>query len=145
MKLLIHISLILLPFYSFSQGLYDIMVINYEQEGYPCNLDSLDGEPVYDIVEAPASFEGGMRSFYKIIGQTLTFPDEMKQRGAVKFYFSFIIDKNGEVRNLCCSESITEESIKEFIKLMKGKWIPGKQNNKKVHQKMVLASSVKFG
>ncbi|MBB3698235.1 hypothetical protein KMW28_17245 [Flammeovirga yaeyamensis] len=145
MKLLIHISLILLPFYSFSQGIYNKKLLNFEKEGAPCNLDSLDGEPVYDSVEVPASYEGGMGKFYKAVGKTLHFDPNQKNNFSSKIYITFIVDKEGNIRNVCTNQGITIDCINDLIELTSGKWTPAQINGLKVHQKIVLVMNIHLG
>ncbi|OHX67861.1 hypothetical protein [Flammeovirga pacifica] len=144
MKLLIYITL-LLPFYSFSQDIYDKGIINFQNEGLPCNLDSLDGEPVFEITEEPASYEGGSGKFYKAVVKTLQYVPELKHNLNNKIYITFIIDKDGNVRNLCTNIGITAKSINDFLALTANKWTPAKEKGNNVHQKMVLSMHIRFG
>ncbi|NME72384.1 energy transducer TonB [Flammeovirga aprica] len=104
-----------------------------------CSIDSFNGEEVYEIVDEPAEYPGGMGAFYKIIGKHMKFGDKYKNLGGLKVYILFIVDPNGEIVYQCSSHGTTLPL--EYLE----KWKPGVLKGKKVYVKMLLPIGIKFG
>jgi protein TonB len=88
--------------------------------------------------EIPASFEGGMENFYKIIRENLEFPKEAKTG---RVFFQFVIDTTGKMIDIEFIKSPNEQNNKAVLKLIdyineNYSWKPATSRGKKVKVRM---------
>lgn len=104
-----------------------------------CSIDYLNGEEVYELVEEPPEYPGGIGAFYKTIGKHMKISDKYKKMGGLKVYILFIIGPNGEIVYQCSNDgsALPLDHIE--------KWKPGVMKGKKVYVKMILPISIKLG
>lgn len=109
-----------------------------------CEFDSLDGQPIYLIVEESPEYKKGLTEFYKELSHNIKYPN-IEDRALLhsKIYFSFVIDKKGKIRNLCFQPN-TFYLKKEFTKKL-NKWKAGKQRGKKVNVRMLIPIHIRWG
>ncbi len=92
----------------------------------------------------PASFPGGMENFYKYVINTIRMPrDAIGISG--KVFVEFVIDSTGHIlpEDIRVIKSLSKSCDKEAVRIIRGSpsWIPARENDKPVRQKMVLPIS----
>jgi len=100
-------------------------------------------DEVFTKYEEPASFPGGMQSFYSYIYKNLKSPKEVKN-GSIsgKVFVEFVIDSTGHIphNEIKIKQGLCKPCDEEAIRLIKGspKWNPGVQRDKPVRYRMIL-------
>ena len=100
-------------------------------------------DEVFTVYEDPASFPGGMQSFYNYINKNIKFPKEVKN-GTIngKVLVDFVIDSTGQIPpdEVKIKQGLCKPCDEEAIRLIKGspKWNPGVQRDKPVRQRMIM-------
>ena len=99
-----------------------------------------DDQTVYNFVsmETPPSYPGGMASFYKFLGETISYPKQAKDENIQgNVFVSFTVEKDGSLNDIKVDRKLgggTDEEAIRVLKLSK-KWNPGMQNGKVVRVK----------
>ncbi|WP_281615714.1 energy transducer TonB [Flammeovirga sp. SubArs3] len=107
----------------------------------------LSDTTVYENPEDPAGYPKGMGAFYLEVQKQIDYPIsafESKLNG--KVYISFVVEKDGTVSNVLVERSLNEEcdrAAKDIVKKLVP-WIPAKNNEKLVRQKMMLPISFDY-
>ncbi|RAV97899.1 energy transducer TonB [Pseudochryseolinea flava] len=103
--------------------------------------DPTDYGKDFDIVEIPPSFEGGQKGLAQFISRNTRYPSADRRLGTQgTVYVSFVVDKDGNVRDVKVMRGISATCDKEamrVISMMKG-WTPGVQNKHSVSVRMTL-------
>ncbi|TPE44276.1 TonB family protein [Pontibacter mangrovi] len=90
----------------------------------------------YTYVEQMPTFEGGDQEMMKFLGTNIRYPEDAKKAGVEGLVvLSFVVDADGSLSNPKIVKSLSTSTDAEairVIKLMDGKWQPGKQNGKAV-------------
>ncbi len=100
--------------------------------------DSIDREAlkIYDSVDTPASFKGGISQWQRFLVKNLRYPEKAIERSAQgKVVLDFIVDTLGRVSNITVVEEPGSDLGKEgerIIRLTDGKWEPGILQGRKV-------------
>jgi periplasmic protein TonB len=103
-------------------------------------------EPVYDIVDEPADFPGGLTALREYMMENLKYPQtalekELQGRCLLQFYVS----KDGSISNIKIKKGVTNcpECDMEAIRLVKSmpRWKPGKIEEKAVNSKFTFTVS----
>ncbi|AZQ61196.1 energy transducer TonB [Flammeovirga pectinis] len=105
-------------------------------------------DEIFEIVEDPAGFPGGMGKFYKWVGKNMKYPSQAKRMGVEgKVYVQFVVDKDGTLTDVKVVRGIGAGCDEAAIKVLQKapKWKPGKQRGRPVKQRMVLPISFKLG
>ncbi|WNJ18144.1 energy transducer TonB [Pontibacter sp. G13] len=112
------------------------------------SLESLSEESqIYEIVEEPAEFPGGMSAMIGFIQENLQYPPDARRMGIEgKVYLSFIVEKDGSLSDVKVLRSVCESIDTESIRLVKSmpRWKPGTQRGKRVRVKFVLPLGFKL-
>jgi protein TonB len=99
-------------------------------------------EPVFVIVEEPASFQGGdINSFRLWVQSNMVYPTAAAEAGiAGKVIVQFAINSKGQIVDARVLRSIHPELDKEAIRCLVSSppWVPGKQGGKAVKQQFVI-------
>jgi TonB family protein len=96
-------------------------------------------EPViYEVVEEPASFPGGLDSLKKYLKQHIYYPEIAKDLGIFgKVFLRFVVSDKGEISDVKIQRGVPDcpECDQEAIRVIKAmpNWIPAKNNGKAVH------------
>ncbi|WP_244828089.1 energy transducer TonB [Carboxylicivirga sediminis] len=94
-----------------------------------------DSEPLYFIVEQMPVFPGGEQGLRKYISQSVKYPVEaQKMRAQGRVYISFVVDKNGNLKDIKVARSVDYNLDKEALRVISNmpKWIPGYLNGEPV-------------
>ena len=130
MKTFTQILIVLISSNSLAQSAFD--------ELKNCELDSLNGMKVFQIVENPPEYEGGLTKFYSVLAKNLKIPHQPDSANLKsKFYISFVIDTLGNINNFCATD-IMEKVIDEDLIKKINCWVPGTQRGQKVPVRMQL-------
>ncbi|MBN1820530.1 MAG: M56 family metallopeptidase [Prolixibacteraceae bacterium] len=98
--------------------------------------DKLIDGPVYAIVEEMPRFPGGENAMRKYISNTIQYPeDAVSENIQGRVFVSFIIAKDGYVKNASVAEGVYPSLDKEALRVINSlpEWRPGKQEGKKVN------------
>ena len=103
--------------------------------------DTTTDDKVYDVCEQMPTFEGGDAALLKYLGENLKYPDKTKDRGVQgRLVIGFIVEKDGSLTDVKVLRPVDIDLDAEVLRLVKGmpKWIPGRQNGKRVRVKYLL-------
>ncbi|MGB3619444.1 MAG: TonB family protein [Catalinimonas sp.] len=101
-----------------------------------------DGEgEIFLVVEEPARPVGGIKAFYRYVGQNLGYPDEARAQGIEgRVFVQFVIERDGTITNVETVKSphpaLSAEA--ERVMLESAAWMPGKQRGEPVRVRMVI-------
>ena len=89
-------------------------------------------EKVYEVVEQMPSFPGGQEALMTYINHNIKYPEEDCGQGRVTV--SFIVEKDGSITNATILRSVDPAFDREALRVISSmpKWIPGKNNGRKV-------------
>lgn len=107
----------------------------------PPTLEPEDTEEIFEIVEEPTSFPGGMQELMKWLGKNIKYPDLAADNGIQgRVMVRFVVERDGSTSNVEIARSVDPSLDKEAIRVVKAmpKWNPGKQRGKAVRQRFVL-------
>lgn len=109
----------------------DIVVIGNGSE----KSAELDGE-IFIIVEEMPEFPGGEMELRKFIATQVKYPAVAAEQGIQgKVYVTFVVDKEGDVRNAKIARGVDPSLDAEALRVVSSipKWIPGKQRGQAVN------------
>ena len=89
-------------------------------------------EKVYEVVEQMPYFPGGVTALMTYINNNIKYPDEVCGQGRV--IVSFVVEKDGSITNATIRRSVDPAFDREALRVVSSmpKWIPGKNNGRKV-------------
>lgn len=89
-------------------------------------------EKVYEVVEQMPFFPGGQEALMTYINHNIKYPEEDCGQGRVTV--SFIVEKDGSITNATIRRSVDPAFDREALRVISSmpKWIPGKNNGRKV-------------
>jgi protein TonB len=122
-------------FHSFGQG--------DEQKTSPM---SITPDMVYEFVDEPAEFPGGLDSLRRFLSANLNYPENaINKELQGKCYIQFVVTASGEIDHVKVKKGVPKcpECDEEAIRVVKmmPNWRPGKVNNKKVNSYFSLPIS----
>ena len=93
---------------------------------------------IYQYVDEPASFPGGMQDLFKYLSEHIVYPSEAEEEGiGGKVFLRFVVSDKGEISNVKIQKGVPDcpECDREAIRVIKGmpNWIPGKMDGKPVN------------
>ena len=98
--------------------------------------------PVFIVVETMPEFKGGQKALEAFLTSNIKYPEQAALNqisGTV--YITFIVDEKGKISNVKVLRGIgggCDEEAVRVVKLMSGKWNPGKQKGKPVSVQYTL-------
>jgi Ca-activated chloride channel homolog len=98
--------------------------------------------PVFTVVETMPEFKGGQKALEAFLTSNIKYPEQAALNqisGTV--YITFIVDEKGKISNVKVLRGIgggCDEEAVRVVKLMSGKWNPGKQKGKPVSVQYTL-------
>lgn len=106
------------------------------------------GEPVYDAVDEPAEFPGGLTGMREFLKANFKYPERAEELGLQgKCYLKLTIWKTGEIKEVKVKKGVVDcpECDQEAIRLVRlmPKWLPGKVNGAAVNSYFMLPVSFK--
>ena len=113
-----------------------IEIIKYVEE------EEEEDVEIFYVVEDMPKFRGqSMEAFYKFVGEKLEYPMIAMENGiAGKVFVSFIIDKDGKVKNAYVVRGVDPSLDKEALRVVNASpnWTPGKQRGRPVQVSLTL-------
>ena len=98
--------------------------------------NTLDGEPVFFIVETMPEFPGGETALRQFITNSVHYPEIAKENGIQgKVFVNFIVSKDGSVVGAKIARGVDPSLDKEALRVVSDlpKWKPGEQRGQKVN------------
>jgi periplasmic protein TonB len=104
---------------------------------------------IYDVVDDPADFPGGMEAARKYLSENMIYPESaIKKKLEGKCYLKFIISDSGKVINVKVIRGVMDcpECDAEAIRVLRSmpNWEPGKINGKPVNSTFTLPVQFKL-
>ena len=123
MKLNFSLVLIFISFLTFSQK-------------KPIVNDSIYNS---SFVEKEPQYIGGIKEFYKYIGENYNLPNDKEFKGG-KVFTSFVIEKDGSITDVKALRDVGFGTGEEAIRVLKKSplWIPAEENGQKVRVRYIL-------
>lgn len=120
-----------------TNNISEIAVVTYD------NLEnkSANEETVFQIVEEMPKFPGGEKAMTEFLFFNFKYPKLAKENGIQgRVYCSFIVAKDGSIKDVKVVRSVEPSLDQEAIRLIKAmpKWIPGKQRGENVNVQFML-------
>ena len=106
-----------------------------------------DTDQIFQIVENPATFKGGIGAFYKYVQKNMKYPSQAQRMGLEgKVFVQFVVGKDGKITDVTVLRGIGAGCDEEAIKVLKNSpaWSAGKQRGRPVRQRMVLPITFKL-
>ena len=103
--------------------------------------DTTTDDKIYEVCEQMPIFEGGDAALLKYLRENLKYPDKTKDRGVQgRLVIGFIVEKDGSLTDVKVLRPVDIDLDAEVLRLVKGmpKWIPGRQNGKRVCVRYLL-------
>ena len=103
--------------------------------------DTATDDKVYEVCEQMPIYEGGDAALLKYLRENLKYPDKTKDRGVQgRLVIGFIVEKDGSLTAVKVLRPVDIDLDAEVLRLVKGrpKWIPGRQNGKRVRVRYLL-------
>lgn len=124
----------------------DDEIIDYYPPEEPEEIIEEDPLPLYEVSKHP-EFPGGEAAMMRFLSQNFRIPKTDKEMGNQgKIYVGFVIDKDGNVKNVHIERGLSPTADAEAIRVVKlmPQWKPAQQGIKKVSVKFVLPIHVKL-
>lgn len=105
------------------------------------NESSENDDPIFSMVDTPASYPNGQRALHKYIIEELKYPENAKKDGASGTVFvEFVIEKDGSLSNFSIMRGATQAMNEEAIRVLKKSinWEPAINNEQTVRSKQTL-------
>ncbi len=67
------------------------------------------------VTENPATFEGGMDNFYRIVNDQICVTEKMKEG---RVFIQFVVDTTGQLSEMKVVKGLSEENDKEALRIM---------------------------
>ena len=103
--------------------------------------DTTTDDKVYEVCEQMPIYEGGDAALLKYLRENLKYPDKTKDRGVQgRLVIGFIVEKDGSLTDVKVLRPVDIDLDAEVLRVIKGmpKWIPGRQNGKRVRVRYLL-------
>ena len=103
--------------------------------------DTTTDDKIYEVCEQMPIFEGGDAALLKYLRENLKYPDNTKDRGVQgRLVIGFIVEKDGSLTDVKVLRPVDIDLDAEVLRLVRGmpKWIPGRQNGKRVRVRHLL-------
>lgn len=104
---------------------------------------------IYDVVDVPADFPGGMDAARKFLSENMIYPESaLKKKLEGKCYVKFVVSDTGKVFNIKIVRGVMDcpECDAEVVRVIKSmpNWEPGKVNGKPVNSTFTLPVQFKL-
>ena len=106
-----------------------------------------DTDGVFTVVENQPEPGGGMREFYRFVGDNIKYPKEAREKGIEgKVFVQFVVNEYGELTDFKTLKGIGGGCDDEAIRVLQeaSAWNPGTTDGKSVPVRMVMPITFKF-
>jgi TonB family protein len=115
----------------------------------PKVVEEVKEPEIFDVIDEPASFPGGVEAMKTFISKNLKYPEYMKEANIQgKVFLKFIVSETGEISDIKILRGLPDckECDTEAIRVVKTmpKWIPAKNDGKVVKSYYTLPVSFKL-
>ncbi|QHT68517.1 hypothetical protein GXP67_18650 [Rhodocytophaga rosea] len=100
--------------------------------------DTLDGSKVYTVVSKQPEYQGGINQFYKAIARNIVVDRGTRHQIDSRIVFTFIIDKNGQVREFCLIKPQGLQFNTNELVTKINNWTPGELDGVKVPVRLTI-------
>ena len=103
--------------------------------------EEVEEEQIFQIVEEPASFPGGMGECMKWLGKNIKYPTISQENGVQgRVIIQFVVNRDGSIVDAQVARGVDPYLDKEALRVvgLMPKWKPGKQRGKEVRVKYTL-------
>ena len=103
--------------------------------------EEVEEEQIFQIVEEPASFPGGMGECMKWLGKNIKYPTISQENGVQgRVIIQFVVNKDGSIVDAQVARGVDPYLDKEALRVVgqMPKWSPGKQRGKAVRCQFTL-------
>ena len=110
-------------------------------------VEEEETDEIFQIVENPATFKGGIGAFYAYVQKNMKYPSQAQRMGLEgKVFVEFVVGKDGKITDVRVLRGIGAGCDEEAIKVLKNSpaWQAGKQRGRAVRQRMVLPITFKL-
>jgi protein TonB len=110
-------------------------------------VEEEETDEIFQIVENPATFRGGIGAFYKYVQKNMKYPSQAQRMGLEgKVFVEFVVGKDGRITDVKVLRGIGAGCDEEAIKVLKNSpaWTAGRQRGRPVRQRMVLPITFKL-
>jgi len=100
-----------------------------------------EADEIFQFVEDQPAPIGGMKAFYKFVGDKLKYPPQARRMGIEgKVYVTFVVGKDGSLTDVRVLKGIGAGCDEEAVRVIQSapKWKPGKQRGRPVRVRMQL-------
>jgi len=113
-------------------------VNNVAQEGVAYEPSPRELKEIYEVVDVPAEFPGGINEMRRFIKEHTVYPETAREKGAQgKCYVQFVVFENGQISNVVVKFGVPDcpECDKEVIRMVRSMpdWKPGEIAGKPVN------------
>lgn len=105
-------------------------------------------DEIFQIVEEPATPQGGYEAFYEYVGKNMRYPAQARRMGIEgTVYVQFVVEKDGSITDVQAIRGIGAGCDEEAVRVIKNqpRWNPPKQRGKPVRQRIVLPIKFQLG
>lgn len=110
-------------------------------------VEEEETDEIFQIVENPATFKGGIGAFYKYVQNNMRYPSQAQRMGLEgKVFVEFVVGKDGRITDVKVLRGIGAGCDEEAIKVLRNSpvWSAGRQRGRPVRQRMVLPITFKL-
>ena len=103
--------------------------------------DTTTDDKIYEVCEQMPIFEGGDAALMKYLTDSVKYPELAKKHGVQgRVVIGFIVEKDGSLTDVKVLRPVDIDLDAEVLRVIKGmpKWIPGRQNGKRVRVRHLL-------
>lgn len=118
-------------------GSYQNTNVEIQQE----EIQDVEEEEIFLVVEQMASFPGGPGELNKYLAKNIKYPQQARETGTQgKVFLTFVVEKDGSITDIRVLRDIGSGCGEEAIRVVKTmpKWTPAKQRGKTVRQQFNL-------
>ncbi len=104
------------------------------------NKDEKD-EQVLTFAEKMPEYPRGTEAMYEYLANSVEYPQRMRKKGLeAKVVATFVVDKEGNIKDIRIVNKVPKEFADETIRVIKGmpRWIPGSNKGKNVSVRYTL-------
>ena len=110
------------------------------EEPAPAVVES-DETKIYEAVEQPPSYEGGLAAMAKFLQKNMKYPSQARRMGVEgKVFIQFVVNREGKISDVALVKGIgagCDEEAQRVVGIMPP-WRPGKQNGKAVNVRYII-------
>jgi protein TonB len=98
-------------------------------------------DSIYVKPDKMPQYRGGMDGLYRYLRENIRYPEKAAKKNIQgKVLVSFVVDKNGKIKQVKLVESVDKALDKEALRVVSNmpRWIPGEKEGKKVNVRFTL-------